>query len=82
MDIIDAGLKAELAEASYADFRLAIEEDGSYDFVGLKAALERIGHEESDPKDPEKGSTSSQADAFLQRWEVIHHQPEMESGAL
>lgn len=80
MSILSAAVHAELAEASYADFEDARRPDGSFDFDDLKAALERIGHEENEPKDPNTGFSSSQADAFLQRWEVIHHQPDTESG--
>ncbi|SDI42575.1 hypothetical protein SAMN05216588_116133 [Pseudomonas flavescens] len=79
MSMLSAAVHAELADASYADFEEARRPDGSFDFDDLKTALERIGHKEDEPKDPNTGFSSFQADAFLQRWDIINHQPDMES---
>ncbi len=69
--------KALLAEASYADFEsidITDEED-------IKTALQRIDTAEDEPvDDPKKGFSLSQAEDFISHWEVVHHQPDTDSG--
>jgi hypothetical protein len=67
MNVRDFGVMAELAEASYALF-VERKSDGSLISQDSKTALTGAGF------------SDSQADAFLDRWEVVHHQPDMDSG--
>jgi len=59
---------SELSEASYADFREALNPDGSYDGSKVQLAL------------TSKGFASAQADDFLLHWKVVQHQPDDASG--
>ena len=63
-----------LAEASYADFRLAENPDGSFDKAKVKTALTKqptiLGVSFGDP-----AFTQSQAQDFVDHWKVISHQP-------
>ncbi|MCU7847951.1 MAG: hypothetical protein KZQ89_08065, partial [Candidatus Thiodiazotropha sp. (ex Lucinoma kastoroae)] len=67
---------ALLAEASYADFEevnFSIRDE-------VRTALQRIGTDEGDPDDPDKGFSLTQAREFTRRWELVHHQPDTDSG--
>ncbi|MCU7890865.1 MAG: hypothetical protein KZQ78_04295 [Candidatus Thiodiazotropha sp. (ex Ustalcina ferruginea)] len=65
-----------LAEASYADF-----EEVNYSIRDeVETALQRIGTDEGDPDDPDKGFSLTQAIEFTEKWELIHHQPDTDSG--
>ncbi|MCU7816349.1 MAG: hypothetical protein KZQ81_14380, partial [Candidatus Thiodiazotropha sp. (ex Rostrolucina anterorostrata)] len=67
---------ALMAEASYADFT-------NVDLTNrdqVITALQRIGTDEDDPDDPDKGFSLTQAREFTRRWELVHHQPDTDSG--
>ncbi|MEW8193199.1 MAG: calcium-binding protein, partial [Candidatus Thiodiazotropha sp.] len=67
---------ALLSEASYADF-----EDVNFNSLDeVRDALQRIGTDEGEPDDPDKGFSLTQAREFTRQWEVIHHQPDTDSG--
>ncbi|MEW8203419.1 MAG: hypothetical protein AB2764_15070 [Candidatus Thiodiazotropha endolucinida] len=67
---------ALLSEASYADF-----EDVNFNsFDEVRDALQRIGTDEDEPDDPDKGFSLTQAREFTRQWEVVHHQPDTNSG--
>ncbi|MCU7873328.1 MAG: hypothetical protein KZQ91_11335 [Candidatus Thiodiazotropha sp. (ex Lucinoma borealis)] len=80
MEIDNSANLAQMAEASYADFTLAMQADGSYQERDVRTALQRIGTDEGDPDDPDKGFSQTQAELFTEKWEVIHHQPDTDSG--
>jgi len=65
---------AMLSEAAYADFR------GSLTPSRVQKSLERIGSDNDEPDDPDKGFSTSQAEEFVKHWEVVHHQPDTDSG--
>ncbi|MES9974291.1 MAG: hypothetical protein ABW094_08525 [Candidatus Thiodiazotropha sp.] len=65
-----------LAEASYARF-------DKVDFTiddQVRVALQRIGTDENESDDPDKGFSLTQAELFTEKWEVVHHQPDTDSG--
>jgi pimeloyl-ACP methyl ester carboxylesterase len=66
MNTRDFGMMAELAEASYALF--IKQENGLTINQDSKVAL------------TDSGFSDSQADDFLNRWEIAHHQPNTDSG--
>ncbi|MEW8203416.1 MAG: calcium-binding protein [Candidatus Thiodiazotropha endolucinida] len=69
-------INALMAEASYADF---VDVDfNNRDQV--ETALQRIGTNEGELNDPSKGFSQTQAELFTDKWEVIHHQPNTDSG--
>ncbi|MEW8586553.1 MAG: hypothetical protein AB2531_12390, partial [Candidatus Thiodiazotropha sp.] len=69
-------INALMAEASYADF---VDVDfNNRDQV--ETALQRIGTDEGELDDPNKGFSQTQAELFTDKWEVIHHQPNTDSG--
>jgi len=65
---------ALLSEASYADLQNKLTPDD------VKSALQRIGNSDSEPDDPDKGFSQTQAEEFIQKWEIVNHQPDTESG--
>jgi len=65
---------ALLSEASYADLQNKLTADD------VKTALQRIGSSDGEPDDPDKGFSLTQAEEFIQKWEIVHHQPDTESG--
>ena len=68
MDINEVASHALLADASYADFRESMNSDGSINQAKAKnALLARL-------------DSQSQVDELMAQWEVIHHQPDMDSG--
>jgi hypothetical protein len=71
---------AQMAEASYANFSAAEQPDGSYQIDDVNTALQRIGTEDNKPDDPEKGFSLAQAELLTDKWEVVHHQPNTDSG--
>ncbi|MBT2997456.1 MAG: hypothetical protein KME56_12670 [Candidatus Thiodiazotropha sp. (ex Ctena orbiculata)] len=80
METNTAAILAQIAEASYADFTPARRTDGSYLEGDVQTALQRIGNDEDEPDDPDKGFSLTQAREFTRRWEVVHHQPDTASG--
>ncbi|MCU7937272.1 MAG: hypothetical protein KZQ99_20825 [Candidatus Thiodiazotropha sp. (ex Dulcina madagascariensis)] len=74
MNVQDSAALAMLAEAAYGDFR------GVDTKARLQAALQRIGTDEGEPDDPDKGFSLTQATEFTDKWELIHHQPDTDSG--
>ena len=68
MDINRVASHALLADASYADLIDITSEDGSVNQTRVKnALLARL-------------DSQSQVDELMAQWEVIHHQPDMDSG--
>ncbi|MEW8042619.1 MAG: hypothetical protein AB2776_19470 [Candidatus Thiodiazotropha endolucinida] len=80
METNNAAIMAQMAEASYADFTPARRTDGSYLEDDVRTALQRIGNDEDEPDDPDKGFSPIQAELFTDDWEVVHHQPDTDSG--
>ncbi|MEW8227865.1 MAG: calcium-binding protein [Candidatus Thiodiazotropha endolucinida] len=80
METNNAAILAQMAEASYADFTPARRTDGSYLEDDVRTALQRIGNDEDEPDDPDKGFSPIQAELFTDDWEVVHHQPDTDSG--
>ncbi|MCU7850422.1 MAG: hypothetical protein KZQ89_21080 [Candidatus Thiodiazotropha sp. (ex Lucinoma kastoroae)] len=74
MNVKDSAALAMLAEAAYAKFENADTEEL------IRTALQRIGTDEGDPDDPDKGFSLTQAREFTRRWELVHHQPDTDSG--
>jgi len=73
MSITRNFLNAEFSEASYADFRAALQPDGSYRTSDVITALKNIDG-------PDKGFSQTQAADFVSHWRVASHQPDMVSG--
>lgn len=69
MNLRDLGVMAELAEASYAPF---IYKDGVIQDPKAALTVGTINHEMS--------FSPSQADLLLDCWEIVHHQPDTNSG--
>ena len=73
MSITRTFMNAEVSEASYADFRVALQPDGSYRTSDVIVALKNIGG-------TDKGFSQTQAADFVKHWRVASHQPDMASG--
>ena len=68
MDTQNMYMNALLSEAAYADFIIAINPDGAYRKEDVKTALR------------DTDFSASQADYFVNHWQVVSHQPDTDSG--
>ena len=61
-----------LAEASYGDFKPALQDDGSYKQSDVEDAIKDTGNKNN--------FSATQAADFVTHWRVVDHQPETTSG--
>lgn len=73
MSIEKTMMMAELSEASYADFSVALQSDGSYLRSRVKNAITNIGGAGN-------GFSNTQASDFVSRWRVVDHLPNTITG--